>query len=283
MARIDDALAAGRHPLSLSHLTALDISHCGLVDAALEGGYDAVGLRVLPPRGTSLVEELVGNEPAIRQIEAAFNLTGLALYDAESFSLRAETNIVLDYGAALDVVARLGGRAILTSIVDAEDGLAQELFVTLCEQARMRGIKVGLEYISFRALKKLEDAVDFVTRAGQPNSGVIVDFLHHSRVGGTAADLAKTDPSLFAYAQICDAVANIPADDEGLLVEARTGRLVPGEGAIPLEEYLAALPADLPIGVEAPVSALAGHSAGARAKILAEATRNLLANRANAN
>ena len=49
------------------------------------------------------------------------------------------------------------------------------------------------------------------------------------------------------------------------LAEARTGRLLPGEGVLPLEELVAALPA-VPLAIEAPCRATAELLAVERAK-----------------
>ena len=75
-------------------------------------------------------------------------------------------------------------------------------------------------------------------------------------------------PPYFRYAQICDASADMPGpgDTPALIREARTGRLLPGEGALPLAELVAALPDTLPLAVEAPCQATAGLSAVERAK-----------------
>ena len=71
---------------------------------------------------------------------------------------------------------------------------------------------------------------------------------------------------LFRYAQICDAAAVIPSESGDLIREARTGRLLPGEGALPLRELVAALPAAIPLSIEAPVRATAGLPALDRAQ-----------------
>ena len=276
MTRIDQAIAAGRHPLSLAHLTMIDADHLMLAVAALAGGFDAVGLRILPPRGTVLAGEIIGNRPVITEIKRIFADTGLGLYDAESFGLRAESDIERDYGPALELVGELGGRAILSSVIDPDRGRALENYVTLCDLAAPYGITVGLEYISFRDLKTLNEAVAFVAAASRPNSGVIVDALHHSRTRGTPAQITQVDPASLAYAQICDAAGPIPDNDDALLVEARTGRLIPGEGTLWLAEWLAALPPTLPIGVEAPVAALAGLSPVERGRVIGAATRKFL-------
>jgi hypothetical protein len=43
-----------------------------------------------------------------------------------------------------------------------------------------------------------------------------------------------------------------PTDTANLIREARTGRLLPGEGVLPLRELVAALPPGLPLAIEAP-------------------------------
>ena len=69
-------------------------------------------------------------------------------------------------------------------------------------------------------------------------------------------------------AQICDAGPDMPGpgDTPALIREARTGRLLPGEGVLPLAELVAALPATLPLAVEAPCGATAALPAVERAR-----------------
>ena len=92
--------------------------------------------------------------------------------------------------------------------------------------------------------------------------------MHFSRLGGIPAHIVRVDPSLFRYAQICDASADMPGpgDTPGLIREARTGRLLPGEGVLPLAELVAALPDTVPLAVEAPCRATADLPAVERAK-----------------
>jgi hypothetical protein len=49
-----------------------------------------------------------------------------------------------------------------------------------------------------------------------------------------------------------------PTDTPALIREARTGRLLPGEGVLPLADLVAALPPDVPLAIEAPCRAT-GH------------------------
>jgi hypothetical protein len=57
-----------------------------------------------------------------------------------------------------------------------------------------------------------------------------------------------------------------PGDTPALTREARTGRLLPGEGVLPLADLVAALPDGLPLAVEAPCQATAALPALDRAK-----------------
>ena len=82
------------------------------------------------------------------------------------------------------------------------------------------------------------------------------------------AHVQQVDPALLRYAQICDASADMPGptDTPALIREARTGRLLPGEGVLPLAELVAALPAGAPLAIEAPCWATADLPAPERAK-----------------
>jgi hypothetical protein len=108
---------------------------------------------------------------------------------------------------------------------------------------------------------------------------VVVDALHFSRSGGVPAHVRAVDRSMFRYAQICDAAPAMPPphDTAGLIREARTGRLLPGEGGLPLAELVAALPDGLPLAIEAPCRATAELPALERAKRAYRALSALLA------
>jgi len=91
--------------------------------------------------------------------------------------------------------------------------------------------------------------------------------------------LAAFDPSLVAYVQICDAGPDRPVAPPDLMTEARGNRLLPGEGALPLDAMLDALPESLPIGIEAPTQELAALSIVDAARRAGDATRAFFAMR----
>jgi sugar phosphate isomerase/epimerase len=129
-----------------------------------------------------------------------------------------------------------------------------ERFGELCDQAAAYGLQVGLEFAVYTGVRTLAHAAEMIARSKRTNASVIIDALHFSRSGGLPTHVAQADPALFRYAQICDAGPDMPRPDDtpSLIREARTGRLLPGEGVLPLRELVAALPPGLPLAIEAP-------------------------------
>jgi sugar phosphate isomerase/epimerase len=104
----------------------------------------------------------------------------------------------------------------------------------------------------------------------------MIDAMHLYRSGGTAADVAALDPGLIGYAQLCDVPLVALHDDYG--AEARFDRRVAGDGELPLQEFVDALPADCVIGLEVPMrdKALAGLGPVERLRPAVAAARALL-------
>ena len=138
----------------------------------------------------------------------------------------------------------------------------------LCDQAAAYGLHVNLEFAIYTGVRSLVHAARVVAESKRSNASVLIDALHFSRSGGLPAHVASVDPALFRYAQICDAGPDMPGpgDTPALIREARTGRLLPGEGVLPLAELIAALPATVPLAIEAPNRATADLPAVERAK-----------------
>ncbi len=100
--------------------------------------------------------------------------------------------------------------------------------------------------------------------------GVLVDCLHFQRCGDNLNYLRSVDPALLPILQLCDAPLAQPTglprprwlprgqgtDIPDAQLESRAMRLLPGDGELPVVELLAAMPAGIPISVEAPVLSL---------------------------
>lgn len=261
--------------LSLAHLSVVDATPLQLVDAAAAGGFDSIGLRIVPPMPSDEIVPVVGNEPLIRELTQRLADTGIGVLDVEAVWLGPATDVEALL-PVFDTAARLRAQQVLVVGNDPEPSRVVERFARLCQLARPFGLRAMLEFIPYCHTRTVEDAHRVVSRAGQANAGVLVDALHLSRSGGSPASLAALDPAWLGYAQICDARAQAPPS-AGLRAEARTDRLLPGQGALPLRELLAALPPGIALGVEAPCAAQAGLDVVERGRRCGAVSRAFLA------
>jgi sugar phosphate isomerase/epimerase len=151
----------------------------------------------------------------------------------------------------MEVAAELGAKHVLSSIWTSDRPWAIECYAQMCDLAKPLGLTVDLEFVTFTAGGNLKDAVDVLRAAGRSNCGVMVDTLHFSRSRVALAELDAVPRGWFHYAHLCDAPAEIPATDEGLIRTAREERLYPGEGGIEIAAILNRIP-PVPYSVEIP-------------------------------
>lgn len=265
VAALRDGLAS---PLSISHLTALDASPEDFCRAAAAAGFGAVGLRINPPPHTPDQWPVAGDRARTTALRRLIDDEGLVTLECEGFGIRPGVGRA-QWLAGLEAAAVLGSRFVLSPGIVADEERLVEGYAELCSAAREFGLQVGMEFISWNPMRTLADALRVHARVGADNAGVLVDFLHFARTGGTPEELAGISESALAYVQICDASAALaPGDD--LAQEARTRRAYPGEGELPLGSYLAAIPAATRLTLEAPSARHAGLPAGERIRAAAK-------------
>jgi sugar phosphate isomerase/epimerase len=259
--------------LSLAHLTVLDAGPVELVEAAGTAGFDAVGLRIVPPMPTDRIVPVIGQPALIRDIQAAMAATGVRIFDIEAVWLMPHTDVAA-LQPALELGARLGAKHLLVVGNDPHSARLRDNFARLCADAAEFGLGVALEAMSYVEIDTVAKAADLRDMGGQ-NATLLVDALHLFRSGGTPAQIAQMNPDLFAYIHLCDAAAQ-PPDPDGLRLEGRGGRYYPGEGELPLEMFFNAFPLDIPVAVEAPCTLYRHLSVDERARRCAAATRRFL-------
>src|SRR4029453_11520720 len=110
----------------------------------------------------------------------------------------------------LEVSARLGARNVLVMSAEPQEARTIERFCELCDRAARYGLHVGLEFAIYTGVRTLADAVRVVARSGRANASGLIDALPFSRSGGMPDHLLQVDASLFRYAQVCDASADMP-------------------------------------------------------------------------
>jgi sugar phosphate isomerase/epimerase len=254
--------------ISLAHLTVLDTTPPELVTVAAAAGFRTIGIRLTATPSVGVPPyDILREGPLLRETLLRLRDTGVSVLDTEFLRFEPDQPVGIPEGF-LEVSARLGAKHVLVMSAEPEEARTQERFCELCDRAAAYGLQVGLEFAIYTGVRTLAHAAHVIARAKRSNASILIDALHFSRSGGLPAHVKTVDPSLFRYAQICDASANMPAptDTPALIREARTGRLLPGEGVLPLAELVAALPATVPLAIEAPCRATADLPAIERAR-----------------
>jgi sugar phosphate isomerase/epimerase len=254
--------------LSLAQLTIDPVSINGLIAAAAGAGFDAINPRVraVADKGPSVIP--------VREMKQRLDDSGLSVLALTSFWITPDTNPE-DIESIADAAAAFGAPFIQSVINDEDEGRALSNFSRVCEIVAERGLTLAIEFLGYVAVPSLAATASFIKASGQRNAGVCLDALALARAGETPADVAACDPKLFSYVQICDGPRKSPPRDQ-LRNEARALRLYPGEGELPIDGLIDALPPDIPVDVEAPVAADAELSPELKAKKAADKTRSFL-------
>jgi sugar phosphate isomerase/epimerase len=254
------------------------------IEAAAAAGYDGVGLRLHKSPGLPF-HPVVGDAPLIREIRQALADTGLPVFDIFSCYLEPDTRIDR-FTASLALGAELGGRFVMVMGNDPDFERMRDNFGLFCDEARRFSLTATVEFVPTRPLSTLMLTARMIAEAGRANAAICIDPLHFTRTGGRPAQVAALDPKLFPYTQINDGVL-FPGEPN----PAHFGRMPQGErrmlgrGDVDLPGLLDALPPNLPLSVEIPISLGAGlRDAAARpytpaewAKVALDDTREFLA------
>lgn len=267
-------MATSGRLLALAPLTVLELGPDELVDVAAGAGFDAVGLRLIRATPEEPLRPTIGMTALVRETKRRLDDSGLQLIDIEVLRLTPETQIRADYEAFLETGAYLGARQVLVTGYDPDHGRTADNIAELAALAAEYGLTPNLEPMPWTNVRDLGEATAVLTRSGHGNVGLLVDAIHYHRAGNTPADLTALPLEWIRYAQICDAVAERPQTVEELVYQGRNARLFPGQGSIDLLSMLEALPADVPISVEAPV--LWNAPARVRARAAQRASRAVL-------
>jgi sugar phosphate isomerase/epimerase len=259
-------------PLGIAHFTTLDVGPLPFVEMAAKIGYAAVGLRLHPAFPGSPFYEIPAGGPLMRSMRTALGDTGLSVHDIEFVVINAAFEPE-SLKPVLDSAAELGARRLSVAGDDADNARLVAKFAAVCDLAANAGMGVDIELMPWRTIGSLPAAASVVREAGRPNGAVLVDALHLSRSGGVPEDLRTLPREAIRSAQLCDAPAARPATTEALIAEARGGRLLPGEGVLPLGGLLAELPDHIVLSVEVPNS---GRPPEIHARRAYEATRRIL-------
>lgn len=241
------------------------------IEAALAGGFDAVGLWIEPAEWTART---------IREARRALADSGLPLLDVEVIWLKPDSSMD-EHRRTIDIGAELGAANVLCVSSDPDHGATADRLAQLCRHAEPGGMRVALEFGIFTQVRDLSAAVQILDAVAHPLRALLIDPIHVDRSGSMIADIAALDPALLPYAQFCDAPAlrPDPADFNAVIIDAIDLREQCGAGALPLADLYRALPMDIPLSIELRSKALRDTwpDATDRAKAVFAATRAWMA------
>lgn len=233
--------------VSLAAGVVLDIGPDEAVSVASTAGFDAVGVWFDPRSWTPSTTQ---------RVRQRLDDTGMVALDIEPVIVgRGDA----DAGERLiDAGIEVGAHHALVATGAADRAEALDVLGALAERASGSDLTLVLEYVSIFSVSTLAEAVSIVDELAAPNVGVLVDNLHHARAGGTVDEVARVverGDGLLPYLQLADAPSAAPGDLDGLRTEAVDGRLLPGDGELPLRQMLDAVPG-VPVSLELRSSAL---------------------------
>lgn len=209
--------------------------------------------------------DLRGYAALRRELKAALAANDVSIALGENLLVQAEVDMRDFWRSELELFAELGVTRI--NSVSFEPDLQRNIdqYGQLAEITADFGIKALLEFVPIFGVADIPTALTVIEKVGHPNLGMIVDTMHVARSGATADDLRALPPELVGYIQLCDApfTAEIP----DYMYEAMFERKVPGEGELPLADYLRALPRDRIVSLEVPLRAEAERGVDTRERL----------------
>jgi 4-hydroxyphenylpyruvate dioxygenase len=125
---------------------------------------------------------------------------------------------------------------------------AADDFCELGERAAKRGLRVGFEALAWgRYVNDYRDAWEIVRRAGHPAIGIILDSFHTLAPGFPVGPIAAIPADRIFLVQLADA----PQLDLDVLSWSRHFRCFPGQGNLPVGDFMQAIEAT---GYKGPLS-----------------------------
>lgn len=229
---------------SLAHLTLIGCTPPELVYIAARAGYDAVSPRFIPIRVPGEFVQSPVDRSQVRATRTALATTGLKVTDIELARITEDVD-PRTFCRSLEIGGELGARRMVmsawTKSRDDRDFLI-DVYSETCELAAPYGITVDLEFPTFSRLRTLDEALDIVRAADQPNGGILVDtlYLHLSRVD--IGELLHVPSSLLHLLHVSDCLPGIADTRAGMIQLARDARLYPGEGWIDFPGIIERMP-----------------------------------------
>jgi len=268
------------HVLGLEYLSVFGLDPVAYVHLAADLGCDFVSLNLRGAANRLPIYPPIGfrDDPRIqRSMMQALRERGVGLLLVEGFSVRPDASVDA-LKDDLDLVAEMGAASICAVSTEKDMPRTFDEFSRITEMAAQRNLITTTE-VGAGVLRNLDAALAAMKAVGRPDFKLLVDTMHFFRSGSTNSDFAALDPVMIGHIQLCD--VPMPRIIESYMQEALFERRAPGDGDLPLAEFLALAPEGVPIGLEIPIRSRAevGDEPHARLKPCVDKTRQLLAAR----
>lgn len=264
--------------LGIEFISTLGMNPVDAVRLVAELGVRRMGIAPSPitanPHGFAPWD--LRQDPAlVRDLKAAAREHDVRIALGEGFLVMPGLEIA-DAAGTLDIMADLGAPMVNAVVIEQDRARAADQFGLFARLAADRALDATLEFMPLMWPAMIAEALALLAEVGAANGKLLLDAMHVYRSGATAAEVAALDPAMIGYVQLCD--VPMPARTADYGEEARHDRLCPGEGDLPLAEFLRALPAGLTVGLEVPMvsKAKAGVSLRDALAPCIAATRRLL-------
>jgi sugar phosphate isomerase/epimerase len=259
--RIEAAHAGGFDSTSLFPYEVHRARREGVTDAELRARFEDAGVRV------AVID------PLARWLPTWSSPGDLPADDPAHGDLGPDEVFAMAVAFGADLISVL---ALYDPPVSAQVG--GPAFAALCDRAAEHGLRLQLEFIPGTGIHDLTAAWEIVRAADRPNGGVLLDTWHFFR-SDSSFDLLEELPAdrIFGL-QIEDAPAEFPTDPAH---ESLHGRLLPGEGGLDLQRFIAAVADKVPplTGPEVFSDELGALPAAELGRRLGETTRAALDSR----
>ena len=221
------------------------------ISVAKETGWDGIFLREEHVRrylaqgcgAASLCDALAGLEPVNLGALADVERWRPKEHAAMLHEAAALTELAVDIGASYvqlltGPVAPGGAYSGPASLSPAElRRVTASALRSVADLGAPDGVRYYLEPVAWTPLSSLAQAVEVIDAAERDNVGLVLDFWHLWQRGATPEDVARLDPRIIFGVDFADSLgpAGTGTSDQ------RTRCVWPGEGDIPLREWVAAV------------------------------------------
>lgn len=232
------------HSIHFSPMFGASVPLVDTLAAAQSAGFGHIGLDV------PSIEEFLDTGASLEDLRDALTAHDLTCTDLVVLVVGPDRRAALDRAERISEIAAII-RPELCVLAVAEPVDWADLVTTVRDCASLLssvGVRLAVEYSAYTHLSNLGDAYRLCDEVGWERAGVLLDSLHVFRAGTSWEELAALRSGQVSMVQFSDALAVRPAD---LVDDSRNARRLPGDGELPLRQFVRAVRAT---GFDGPVA-----------------------------